>query len=109
MENNSFLDMLVEEFSEALNDVGITLIPHNAELIFKLKQKFIDLKYVKGKNTVLYLNNVIDLDYYQEFIKSIKPEKEYEKDWLLLLLKDFIKGSREHGTSIEDEIREFYS
>jgi hypothetical protein len=108
MENTTFFEMIVEEISEQLNEIGIALIPYNAELIFKLRQKYIDLKYVKGTNTVLYLNNVIDLDYYQEFIKNLRPDKEYEKSSLLLLLKDFIKCSHENGTSIEDEIRDFY-
>jgi hypothetical protein len=102
--------MLVEEFSETLDDTGIAIVINNAELIFKLRQKYSDLKYFRGNgHAVVYLSNVIDLDYYEEFIKSLKPDREYEKSKLLLLLTDFIKGSRRNGTSIEDEIRDFYS
>jgi hypothetical protein len=100
--------MLVEEFSETLDETGIAVVINNAELIFKLRQKYSDLKYFRGNgNAVVYLSNVIDLDYYQEFIKSLKPDKEYDKLNLLYLLTDFIKCSRRNGTSIEDEIRDF--
>jgi hypothetical protein len=108
--DNSFFNMIVEEFSEELEDIGIALVISNAELIFTLRQKYNDLKYFKGNgHTVIYLSSVIDLNYYRKFIKNLKPDKDYENSSLLFMLKDFIKGSRKNGTSIEDEIRKFYS
>jgi hypothetical protein len=104
------IDMLVDEFSETLNEVGVTQIINNPELIFRLRQKFNDLKCVKENGrTMVYLGDIVDLDYYQDLINNLKPDNDYSKTWLLLLLKDFISLSRKRGTSIEDEIREFYS
>jgi hypothetical protein len=59
---DSFFNMIVEECSEELEDIGIAMVVSNAELIFSLRQKYNDLKYYKGNgHTVIYLSKRIHL------------------------------------------------
>ncbi|PLR99576.1 hypothetical protein [Bacillus sp. T33-2] len=109
MENDTeFLNMVVDEFSEDLIDLGIAIIPASSELVFKLRQRFNDLEYIKANGyTGVYLSSVIDLDHYHKFINTFSSLNK-KKTEILPLLKELVEISRNNGTSIEDEIRKLY-
>ena len=104
------LEILVKAAETQLNDKGIAMIPNSAEAIFTLKQTYPDLEYVRGDGSAaLYLSNTIDIDYYLELINSLPTRRKMTKYTLIPLMGEFITLSRENGTAVEVEVREFFS
>lgn len=104
------LEIFVEAAKTQLNDKGVAMIPNGAEVIFTLKQTYADLEYVRGDgSTGLYLKNTVDVDYYLELINALPIRRKVTKYSLIPLMGEFITLSRENGTTVEAEVREFFS